>query len=73
MTFEQKLRTVRKCRNISRNAMADAVRLKPGTYGAYEEGRATPPLKTLLAISRVLQVTMEQLVDDELEIEMTIK
>lgn len=42
--------------------MADAVRKKVSTYRTYEEGRAEPSLATLIRITELVGVTLDELV-----------
>lgn len=45
-----------------------AIPLHPASISEYEKGRREPPLLVLLAYARLAGVTMEMLVDDDLEL-----
>ena len=68
MTLPDKIKLLRKQKNLRQKQIAHLAKLKTCTYAAYEEGRATPRPAVLLRIARVLGYTMEQLVDEEIAV-----
>jgi len=67
-----KLRKIRKQLNITQKAMAALVRHKkspvyPGHISEFEAGRREPSLLVLLQYARVAKVSVESLIDDEID------
>lgn len=48
---------------LTQEKFAELVGVKRSLIGAYEEGRATPPTENLLKISRVCNITLDQLLN----------
>lgn len=48
-------------RRLTQQQLADKIGVKRHSIGAYEEGRATPPLPVLLKLAQVFNLTMDQL------------
>lgn len=67
MYLSQNLKTLRKQKQWTQQQLAERVGIKRSLVGAYEEGRAEPKLDTLLALSEVFQVTLDQLVSSAIE------
>lgn len=65
MNFAEKLRTLRKSKNITQTKMACLLRITQGAYGKYERGESSPSPDTLFEISNILGVTMEYLLDKQ--------
>jgi transcriptional regulator with XRE-family HTH domain len=68
-----KLRKIRKQLNITQQAMAALVRHKkspvyPGHISEFEAGRREPSLLVLLQYARVAKVSVESLIDDEIDL-----
>lgn len=68
----EKLRLVRERLGLSQNGMLQALGYADTydrtTISHYESGEREPPLPVLLAYARTAKITMELLVDDELEL-----
>lgn len=60
--FHQNLRLLRREKGFTQQSLADYCGCSRAVIGAYEEGRAEPPLKLLIKIARALKVTIDKLV-----------
>lgn len=65
MTFAEKLKTLRKEKNITQMKMAYLLNITQGAYSKYERGESYPSLGTLLEISNILGVTAEYLINNQ--------
>jgi len=66
MTFYSKYLAERLCkhrarRRFTQQQLADKIGVKRPSIGAYEEGRAMPPLPVLLKLAQVFGLTLDQL------------
>ncbi len=61
--FGNKLQELRKECNITQKQMADILIVAESTYANWEQGRREPSLLYLLAISRTLRISMDELFD----------
>lgn len=57
----QRLKSLRKIRHLSQEAVAEKLGIMRCTYYHYESGRTIPPAKTLYALARLYDVTPELL------------
>ena len=69
----EKLRQIRIALNFSQSEMADAlarqnVKIYRGYIGNYETGHSLPSLLILRAYAKVARITMDVMVDDELDL-----
>ena len=65
MTFGERVRTLRKKRKMSQNALATLSGLSPRTIFGYEAGTTFPRTQTqLFKLADVLNVSVEELVSD---------
>jgi transcriptional regulator with XRE-family HTH domain len=74
----QKLRAIRKYLDLTQPEMVERLATKqtpiyPGHISEYERGVREPPLLVLLRYARMVQVTMDVLVDDDLELPSHVK
>lgn len=60
------LRFLRQKEGLTQREFSERLGLKQATLGAYEEGRATPPLNCLTDVSRLFKVSMDNLVSADL-------
>lgn len=60
--FAQNLRLFRRMNGLTQSEISELVGIKRPRIGAYEEGRAEPPLNVLIKIANVLKVTIDKLV-----------
>ena len=66
----EKLLQIREALRLSQKEMAERL----GNYrtnrhiSKYERGRSVPPIEVVLAYSRVANVTMNQIVDDDIDL-----
>ena len=51
---------------LTQREFAERLGLKQATLGAYEEGRATPPLSCLTDVSRIFKVSIDNLINGDL-------
>jgi transcriptional regulator with XRE-family HTH domain len=63
-SISSNLKYFRKLRGFTQQSLAYKVGIKRANLGAYEEGRAEPGLKTALALSRQLGVSLETLIEE---------
>jgi len=69
----EKLRQIRIAFNLSQSGMADVlarhdVKIYRGYIGNYETGRSLPSLLILRAYAKVARISMDVIVDDELDL-----
>ena len=62
MELYEHLIRLRKERNLSQEAVADAIGIKSRTYQNYEYGSRLPPLPTLIALADLYQLSLDELV-----------
>lgn len=60
------LRFLRSKEGVTQREFAERLALKQPTLGAYEEGRATPPLSCLSDVSRIYKVSLDNLINADL-------
>lgn len=60
------LRFLRGKEGLTQRAFAERIGLKQATLGAYEEGRATPPLNILSDVSRLFKISLDNLINADL-------
>ena len=60
------LKYLRKLRGWTQEEFAQKLRIKRSLLGAYEEERATPPLSCLTEISKIFNVSIDQLIHKDL-------
>lgn len=63
---DSNLKFLRKKNGLTQAQLAEKLNIKRSLIGAYEEGRAEPRLSTLVNISRVFDISLDQLVTAEL-------
>ena len=59
-------RFLRSKESLTQREFAERLGLKQATVGAYEEGRATPPLNVLSELSRLFKVSVDNLISADL-------
>jgi len=62
------LRFLRQKEGLTQREFAERLALKQATVGAYEEGRATPPLSCLTDVSRIFKVSLDNLINADLSV-----
>ena len=60
------LRFLRSKEGLTQREFAQRLLLKQATLGAYEEGRATPPLNILSDVSRIFKVSLDNLINTDI-------
>jgi len=63
-----KLLAIRQGRKLSQPKMARLLKIRDSRVSQYETGKREPNLMVLLAYARAGQVTVEQLIDDDLDL-----
>ena len=66
----EKLRHIREALGLSQREMAQRLALEVSDYSVskYEQDRRVPPIELILAYARAANVSMEQIVDDALDL-----
>ena len=64
--FSTNLVYLRKKKGFNQKQMAEYLKIKPSTYANYETGFSKPELDTFFSISKLLGVTMDNLVNRDL-------
>lgn len=59
--FSERLRTLRKCQNLTQQELADRLGISASTIGMYEQGRREPDADTLKDISQFFNVSIDYL------------
>lgn len=54
---------LRKSKNITQRIIADAIGVRQSTVAMWERGSSKPQTKNLIAISKCLEVSVEELLD----------
>lgn len=65
-TVNRNFRFLRSKESLTQREFAERLGLKQATVGAYEEGRATPPLHVLTDLSRLFKVSVDNLISADL-------
>lgn len=64
--INRNLRYLRTKEGLTQREFAERLNLKQATIGAYEEGRATPPLHVISDASRLFKVSLDNLINADL-------
>jgi len=64
LTFGERLRRIRKMRNMSQTDLAKSVGVDPTFISKLELGQRLPSLPVLLKLSRVLDIPIDELLED---------
>ena len=67
MTFGQRVQMLRDRSNMTRQALADQLGMKPQTLRHYEIGDREPGTETIIAIAKIFDVTVDWLIGNETE------
>lgn len=65
--ISQNIKFLRKRARLTQEQLAEKIGIKRSLLGAYEEGRADPRLNNLLAISRIFNVSVDQLISTDID------
>ncbi|MDX9883032.1 MAG: LexA family transcriptional regulator [Prolixibacteraceae bacterium] len=63
----QNIKYLRKREKLTQQQFADLLQIKRSLVGAYEEGRATPPVETMQKIAGHFKVSIDELINCDLE------
>ena len=61
MTFAYRLRELRKMNNLTQEDLSVKLNISAGAVGLYEQGRRTPDNETLIALSKIFDVSVDYL------------
>ena len=66
--FGEKLKTIRKSRNLTQLELSQRLGVSKGTVSAYEQGLSYPSIETLVKITSILNISSDYLlgISDEL-------
>ena len=62
MKIDQTLKSMRKLNGWTQEQLAKRVGLKRSLIGAYEEGRAEPKIESLLAFSKLFNLSIDDMI-----------
>lgn len=65
-TVNRNVKFLRAKEGLTQREFAERVGLKQASVGAYEEGRATPPLNVLSQLARMFKVSLDNLINGDL-------
>jgi transcriptional regulator with XRE-family HTH domain len=68
--FGEKLRILREGQGLSQKQLAEHLQLTHAYINYLENGKRTPGVETLMAVSQMFHVTIDTLVWDELELDL---
>ena len=57
-----RIATLRKKKGLSQDQLAKQINICASAIGMYEQGRREPPIKTLVALAKVLEVSLDYLI-----------
>ncbi|MGB0839389.1 MAG: XRE family transcriptional regulator [Chitinophagales bacterium] len=60
------IKFIRKQKGLTQQGFADLISIKRSSLGAYEEGRAKPSYDTIRSISRIFNISLDKLLNDDL-------
>lgn len=63
LQFNEKLRKTRKTMNITQTQMAEKLNINQVTYHGYESGKHKPDIDTLVRIARILNTSIDYLLN----------
>ena len=63
--FGARIKVMRNLRGLTQTKLAEMLGITPQAIAAFERGRAEPSLKSLIGLSRALEVTTDWLLDAE--------
>lgn len=61
----ENLRTIRKSKKLTQQQLSDAIGIKRSAYAYYEIGKSEPSINTLIKLSEVLDVSLDNLLNNE--------
>lgn len=64
--ISQNIKFLRKRERLTQEQLAEKIGIKRSLLGAYEEGRADPRLNNLLIISRIFNISVDQLISTDI-------
>jgi len=67
-SFRKNLKLARIQKGLMQQDLADLLGIKQASISQYERGDRVPPIQTIKAIAKVLQVSMSELIGDDGEV-----
>lgn len=67
--FGARIKVIRNLRGLTQTQLAAQLGITPQAVAAFERGKAEPSLKSLIGLSRALEVTTDWLLDAELPLQ----
>lgn len=67
MTFQEKIRSLRKALNLTQDELAIKSNTCRATFANYENGKRIPPVDVAARIAKALNVSMDYLFADEMQ------
>lgn len=64
MLYAERLKQARKENELTQKQLADKIYIHKNMIGAYERGTIIPPFTTVIAIAKVLDVSLDWLAGD---------
>ena len=64
-----KLRVMRRMRELTQKDVADFLHIDRSTYTYYELGKTDPPLDTLVALSNIFEISLDDLLKHQRSLE----
>lgn len=64
MSFAENLKKARECKNITQEELAEAIGVRQPAYTRYERGSAVPNAVDAVILAKLLQTTVEKLVEE---------
>ncbi len=64
--INENIRFLRKQKGLTQEQFAEKIGIKRSVVGAYEEGRASPPLETLLKMADLFQITADDFISKDI-------
>lgn len=68
MKLNDKLKNLRKEHKFNQQNIADALGINRSTYAFYETGRTVPPIETVVALSKIYNISLDYILGSEEEI-----
>lgn len=65
MTLEMKLKLARVKKQLTQKQVAELIGVKQPSYQEWEAGKSTPNLKRAALLSKVLEISLDELVNEE--------
>ncbi|MBQ2938649.1 MAG: helix-turn-helix transcriptional regulator [Clostridia bacterium] len=68
MKFNEKLTMLRKQKNLSQESLAEILNVARQTISKWELGETTPEMDKLVQLSKIFNISLDELIKDEIEV-----